>query len=178
MGEPAVVFTSTVEGLIRALGDKLDERVHQQFADIGLPLKGKLLAAYSREVWLKSGLLASQLLFPTLPPEKQRVELGRRFVYGYSETIVGKALVTMMRMLGTRRALERLKKSFHTGNNYTEVALREVDGQLELDVSDAPFPEYYQGMVEAVLELTGRTTFEVAQIRRVGNETTFRIRFS
>src|SRR3954467_1085686 len=116
MVEEPVVFTSTVEGLIRALGDKLDERAHQRFAAIGLPLKGKLQTAYPRAVWLESGLIAAQILFPSLSPEQQRVALGKRFVQGYGETIVGRALLTMMKMLGPKRTLERLKKSFNTGN--------------------------------------------------------------
>ena len=178
MVDEPVVFTSTVEGLIRAMGDKLDERAHKQFADIGLVLKGTLQAAYPRSLWLAAGLLASQILFPQLPPEQQRLNLGRRFVHGYSETIVGKALLTMMRMLGPRRSLARLKKSFETGNNYSEVSMREVETGLELDVGDAPYPEYYQGMVEALLQLTGCKTYEVTPIRRVGNATTYKISFT
>jgi uncharacterized protein (TIGR02265 family) len=173
-----VVFTSTVEGLIRALGPKLDERAHAQFAAIGIPLKGKLQAAYPRKAWLEAGILASQILFPTLGAVEQRIALGKRFVYGYSETVVGRALTSMMRLLGPRRSLARLERSFHTGNNYTRCVLRELEGgALELDLSDAPFPEYYQGMVEALLEITGAQEVEVTMLKRAGDETTYGIRF-
>lgn len=178
MADEPVVFTSSVEGLIRALGPKLDARAHEQFAAIGLPLKGKLLTAYPRRVWLESGLLASRILFPTLEPVAQRVALGKRFVYGYSETLVGKALTSMMRMLGPKRALARLERSFHTGNNYTRCELRETPAGLELDLYDAPFPEYYQGMVEALLEITGAKDIVVTPLKRVANETTYGIKFT
>jgi uncharacterized protein (TIGR02265 family) len=178
MADAPVVYTSSAEGLIRALGDRLDERAHQRFAEIGIPLRGKLQPAYPREVWLKAGQLASQLLSPHLPADQQKVVLGRRFVHGFGETIVGKALLAAMRVLGPKRALLRLERSLRTGNNYSTVTLRELgEGQLELEVSDAPFPEYYQGMVEASLELTGCKSWEVKLLKRVGNETTYSIRF-
>ena len=37
MSGPDLAFSSMVEGLIRALGDKLDDRAHQKFAELGLP---------------------------------------------------------------------------------------------------------------------------------------------
>jgi uncharacterized protein (TIGR02265 family) len=178
MADEKVVYTNSAEGLRRALGDKLDARAEQKFKDLGVPLTGKLLFAYPREAWIQAGHLAGQLLFPHLPPDKQRVALGKRFVYGYGETVVGKALLAAMRVLGPKRALMRLERSFHTGNNYTQAKLTEVPDGLELLISDSAFPEWHQGMVEASLELTGCKTYEVKQLRRVGNETTFSIKFT
>ena len=66
MADAPVVYTSSAERLIRALGARLDERAHQRFAELGIPLRGKLQPAYPRDVWLKAGQLASQLLSPHL----------------------------------------------------------------------------------------------------------------
>jgi uncharacterized protein (TIGR02265 family) len=172
-----VVFTSTVEGLIRALGDKLDVRTHAKFKELGIPLEGKLQAAYPREAWVRVAHYAGELLAPNLPPEQQRVVLGRRFIGGFAETIVGKALLATMRVLGPRRALARLNRNLQTGNNYSRTELRETPEGLELWVGNAPFPEWYQGMVIAALEKTGAKEISVEPIRRSGDETTYRISF-
>ena len=62
---------------------------------------------------------------------------------------VGKALMASMRVLGTKRALARLEKSFRTGNNYSKAELKEEADGLYMVVSNAPYPEWYQGMIES-----------------------------
>jgi uncharacterized protein (TIGR02265 family) len=166
-----------VEGLIRALGEKLDERAHQKFAELGLPLKGKLQPAYPREAWMRACLFAGELLNPMATPLEQRRLLGHRFVDGYSETLVGKALMASMRVLGTRRALARLEKSFRTGNNYSKAELREEPDGLFMVVSNAPYPEWYQGMIESACRVTGAKEYRVNAIKRDGDTTTFRIEY-
>jgi uncharacterized protein (TIGR02265 family) len=166
-----------VEGLIRALGNKLDERAHQKFAELGLPLKGKLQPAYPRDAWISASLYAGELLNPTATPIEQRRLLGHRFVDGYAETLVGKALLASMRVLGTRRALARLEKSFRTGNNYSKAELREQADGLFMVVSNAPYPEWYQGMIESACRMTGAKEYRVQPIKREGDTTTFRIEF-
>lgn len=172
---PQVIFSATVEGLIRAMGDKLNDAANKRFEALGMPLKGKLQPTYPRPLWIKVCLLAGEIMFPNLPPEQQRVHLGRRFISGYGETLVGKTLLTAMKLLGPRRSLERLQRSLQTGNSYTRVTLRETPEGFELEVADAPYPEWYQGMFEAALQVTGSKTPSVTPIKRVGNDITYRI---
>jgi uncharacterized protein (TIGR02265 family) len=178
MGDSDVIFSSTVEGLMRAMGDKLDEAAHRRFAELGLPMKGKLQPTYPRALWIKVCLAAGEVMFPQLPAEQQRIQLGHRFIRGYGETLVGKTLLTAMKLLGPKRSLERLQRSLQTGNNYTKVTLREVEGGFELDLADAPYPEWYQGMFEAALQVTGAKSWSVTPSKRVGNDITYSIKFT
>lgn len=177
MPSEQLAFTTMVEALIRAMGDKLDERAHKRFEALGLPLKGKLKSTYPRDVFTRAGLLAGEVAFPSLPPEQQRLELGKRFVSGYSETLVGKALLGLMRVLGPKKSLARLEQSFHTGNNYSRARLFETPEGTVLEIGDAPYPEWYQGMVIAALQLTGAKEVRVEPLKRDGLSMTYRISY-
>ena len=168
--EQAVVYTQTVEGLIRALGTKLDARVSQKFADLGLTLTGKLQAAYPRKVWIPACIYAGEVLFPGVAPEVQRRQLGHRFIDGYNETMSGKALLTILRVLGPRRALTRIEQNLRTGNNYAVAKLVDTNDGPELHMTDVPYPEWYLGMIEKALQMTGAK--DVAVSMKVGGDNT------
>jgi uncharacterized protein (TIGR02265 family) len=176
--EEPLAFASMVEGLRRAMGT-LDERTHRKFEELGLPMRGKMEQTYPRDLWVRVCLFAGQQLNPTFSPEQQRVALGRRFVQGYAETLVGKALLAAMRVLGPKRALARLERSFRTGNNYSRVTFRETEGGgIELDVLGAPYPEWYEGMVYESLVVTGAKDIEVKAVKFQPPElTTYRVSF-
>ena len=178
MTEEPLAYSSMVEGLKRALGDKVDEAAHLKFEALGIPMRGKPSPTYPRDAWMRVALYAGELLNPSLKPEAQRVALGRRFVRGYMDTIVGKALVAAMRVLGPKRALMRLEKSFRTGNNYSRCVFRETPEAIELDILNAPYPEWYEGMVLESLEVTGAKRIVVEAVRYQPPEiTTYRVRF-
>jgi uncharacterized protein (TIGR02265 family) len=176
--EEPLAFASMVEGMRRALGDRVTEAAHRRFETIGIPMRGPLKPTYPRTIWIEASLYAGQLLSPELNPEQQRVALGKRFVRGYMETIVGRALITAMRLLGPRRSMLRMQRSFNTGNNYSKVVIREVPGALEVDVFGAPYPEWYEGMIHESLIATGAKEAEVKAIRYEPPEiTTYRAVF-
>ena len=168
-----------VEGIIRALGDKLDEKAHARFAALGIPLKGKLQAAYPRDLWWPVAHCAGELLSPHLTPPEQRRALGRRFVYGYNETIVGKALITAMKVLGPKRSLARIGRNFKTGNNYSTAEMRETPEGIEMHVAGQPYPEWYAGIFEAAVEITGGKNVRVELLRADPPRlTVYRVSFS
>ena len=177
MADPAVVYTSSVEALIRALGTRLDEHAHQKFAALGVPLRGKLQPAYPREQWIAACVYGGELLFAGLEPAEQRRRLGRRFIDGYAETMAGRALFTIMRVLGARRSLARIEQNLRTGNNYAKARMVETEAGAELHLEDQPHPEWYQGMVERALEVMGAKNVTVTQLRREANASAYRIEF-
>ena len=178
-GDEPLAYSSMVEGLRRALGSRVDESAHRRFEELGIPMRGKLLPAYPRDVWLKVSIYAGQLLNPGLDAKAQRVALGRRFVRGYAETMVGKALVAAMRVLGSKRSLMRLERSFRTGNNYSRAVFREGEGGIEIDILGAPYPEWYEGMVMESLEITGAKNISLTTLKYEPPElTTYRVSFT
>ncbi len=165
MSDEPLAFASMVEGMRRALAGRLDEPAFKKFEELGIPMRGPMKPTYPRDVWMRVSLYAGQLLNPSLPPKEQRVALGRRFVRGYIETLVGKALAAALRVLGPKRALMRLERSFRTGNNYSKAVLRETPEGIELDILDAQYPEWYEGMVLESLEVTGAKDASVKAVR-------------
>jgi uncharacterized protein (TIGR02265 family) len=179
MSDAPVMFSSAIEGLIRALGDRLDVTTNAPFKAAGIDLLGKIQPAYDRAIWLQASRLAGELLFPGKPVEEQQHLLGHRFMNGFAETLVGKALATMMRMVGPRKTLDRIQRNFRMGNNFTEATLREVELHVcELWISPVAYPEFYQGLVEAGLMLAGGKSVEAMPVKREGESVTLRVRWS
>jgi uncharacterized protein (TIGR02265 family) len=179
MSDAPVMFSSTIEGLIRALGDKLDVTTNAAFKAAGIDLLGKLQPAYERAAWLQASRLAGELLFPGKPVAEQQHLLGQRFMNGFAETLVGKALATMMRVVGPRRSLDRIQRNFRMGNNFTEATLHEIELRVcDLWISPVAYPEFYQGLVEAGLTLAGGKSVEATPMKREGESVTLRVRWS
>jgi uncharacterized protein (TIGR02265 family) len=179
VSDDRVIFGSAAEGLIRAMGNKLDERAHHKFAQLGVPLRPRVLPVYPRKAWIDACVYAGELLFPINKPEEQRLMLGHRFISSYSETIVGKALITMLRLLGPRRSLARIERSFRTGMSHADIGLKELEpGHFEVAVANVSYSEWYQGMIEKGLELSGAKELKVTVSSREGDTVTYEVRWA
>jgi len=55
-----------------------------------------------------------QILYPKLSDDEAFYRLGRGFIDRYDTTLMGKALLRMLPILGTRRVIGRLTQSFRT----------------------------------------------------------------
>ena len=88
----------TFEALTRALGSSLTDEVKARFKAVGVDLDVRLLPAYPLEIWLKSMEIAASLLLPNATREEQYFNLGHQIVGSYGETLIGRALIAMMRV--------------------------------------------------------------------------------
>ena len=143
-------FSNSVEGLlVRGIGTRLTPALREKVRDEGINLE-RLEPAYPVERFVA----ACRAVIPTLYPDKTEAEafyeLGCSFLRGYSETLLGAAMVRMMKLIGPRRTLERMTKNFRTGGNYLDtrfVAL--TRSSVELWISDVTeMPDFYRGMIE------------------------------
>jgi|APLak6261678615_1056124.scaffolds.fasta_scaffold01295_3 uncharacterized protein (TIGR02265 family) len=175
----SMVFSQAVEGLLRALGPRLDDAAKDKLKALGLDVRIRLEPAYSLAVWTEVMRYGSTLVAPGRPPGEQMFELGRRFIEGYSETIVGKAMLTALKVLGPRRTLERMNRNFRSGNNYTETKL-EPKGPTDFTLwfSQVKEPEFYRGMLEAGVTRAGARNIEVKTIAHDSSGATFSIRWT
>lgn len=157
-----MVFSQAVEGLVRAMNHRLDESAKIKLATHGLDVRERLRPAYPLTVWTDVVRIGAALVAPGEPREVQMYELGRRFIEGYRETIVGKAMLTALKILGPRRALERMTRNFRTGNNYTQTTL-EPRGPttFTLWLNRVNEPEFYRGLLTAGLDQSGATAVTV-----------------
>jgi uncharacterized protein (TIGR02265 family) len=151
-----VVFNSTIEGLVRALGADLTPALSAKLKAAGLDLSKPLPPGWEParvHGWLE--LVATEVS-PDLSRDEALRRLGRRFIEGWRSTLLGGAAAGVMKVLGSRRALQRVGRAFRTGDNFTDSVVDFV-GPTEavITVTGQPFPAYVQGILEAGAAMVG-----------------------
>jgi uncharacterized protein (TIGR02265 family) len=153
-----LVFDQTLEGLfIRGLSGQVTPCLKSQLRGMGVDLDRKLLPAYAFSTWCSCVRLAAKELYGNEPPEQAYRLLGERMVDGYRATMLGRPLFSVLQLLGPRRVINRSQQTFRSGNNYTEIRIRELGPlHLELWVNEAGPTRYLvQGAMLAGLRSSG-----------------------
>ena len=174
-----LVFNQTFEAFIRALGSALTEDSKAGFKAIGFDVDARLMPAYPFETWLKTMELGARLLSPNASREQQFYTLGYRIVGSYGETLLGRALVAMMRIIGPRRSLGRMTRNLRTANNFTEVTAEDQPhGGMRVSCSPVVSPEFFRGMFTAAVEASGGSQVEVEVISFEDSRASYSVRWS
>ncbi|MCP3064660.1 DUF2378 family protein [Myxococcus sp. K38C18041901] len=152
-----LVFEHTFEGLfVRGLAGRVTPVLQDRLREVGLDLK-KLRPAYDFDVWCSAVRVAALGLHPDVTPEEGYALLGERMVDGYRETAMGRALFSVIQLLGPRRGVGRAQQMFRSGNNYTEARIEDVSStEVDLWMNEAgPIRYFTQGALRAGLRATG-----------------------
>ncbi|MBL8919989.1 MAG: DUF2378 family protein [Myxococcaceae bacterium] len=174
----ALVFGPTFEALARALGSRLTNETKDRFGALGVDFNHVLLPAYPFETWVKAMDLGSQLVMPNATERERHAAMGRRMVDSYGETLVGRALLTAMRVIGPRRTLERMARNLRTANNYTETKLSAgSDGAYQLWCSRVASTAFYCGMLQRGVEVAGGKGVLVEALGQDAAGATFSVRW-
>lgn len=170
MKEP-VVFAQAIEALfLHGLRNRLDSEARSRLRTLGLDLDQPIQVAYPVTLWEGALAVAAEVAFPGSSAPEARFEQGRRMIYAYGSTSLGKSVVNHAISLGARRTLERMTRSSRTSNNFNQTDVQEQpDGTLVLTTTVleefrphlvgrewAFNPDYYRGLFTGVLE-----TFQV-----------------
>lgn len=180
MAAPAeeVIFAGAVEGLfLKGLGSRVTPALQEELKAVGLDLTCRLLPAYPRKVWNAALPLAVQHVWPALDAAEGHYRLGRAIIDGFKETLLGRALAGMARVLGPMRTLGRMRQNLRTGGNYNEITLtRETANQVLFWINE-PFihPGYVQGLLHGSIEISGGRDGTVAVFSRDEAGTTYRV---
>lgn len=162
-----LIFAQTFEGLLRSLTGKLTPRLSAGLKVRGFDPTVALLPAYPQVVFIEVMVFLASELHPGLPSDAGICALGRGFMDGYGETMVGRAMMAMMRVIGPRRTLERVSRQFRTGNNFSETRLSAVGAtEYHLWVNECRLPGWYIGLLSRGLELAGGKAVSVELIHR------------
>lgn len=179
MEDEALVFGPTFDALTRALGTRLNVEARARFKAIGVDFDHPLLPAYPFETWVKAMDLASQLVMPNAVEKERHLAMGRRMVDSYGETLVGKALLTAMRVIGPKRMLERMARNLRTANNYTETKLTIFpNGHHQLWCSRVASTSFYCGMLQRGVEVAGGKDALVESMAHDKTGATFLVRWT
>ena len=157
-----LIFAPAVEGLLRSLKPVLDASAKAKLKAAGLDPEAPVPPGVPLETWLKVITIASELVAPGTSFDEGSYRLGRRFIDGYAETLVGKALLAALRVLGPRRTLARMSRNFRSGNNFSDTTLSEPSpGDYRLWCNQVSYPHWYRGVIEAGLEAAGAREVQV-----------------
>lgn len=103
--------------------------------------------------------------FAHLEPLERFTEVGRLFMVGYEKTLVGQALIAVLKVLGPRRMLERMTRNFRTANNYTEVTVETVSPTEHIvRITHVTRPGLFIGLLEKGLTYAGAKNLSVKLI--------------
>ena len=159
MSETAFVFNHTIQGLFsRTFPDGVPPALKEQLRAVGVDLDKPLLPAYPTETWGRCIELGARAAFPEERREVAWRRMGERMIDGYQDSMIGRAMFSMLQVLGPRRMLQRAQKNFRTGNNYTEVRFSDVSPtELELwfNETDDVLRHFTVGLVLAGMRAGG-----------------------
>ncbi|WP_224241755.1 DUF2378 family protein [Hyalangium gracile] len=178
MADELLVFEQTIEALfVRALGGRLTPECRARLRDAGLDVDQKIKPAYSFQSWMTFLRIAAEELYPKTPLPEATFKLGEAYVEGFRQTMLGRAVMSLLRVLGPRRTIARATQNFRAGNNYTETRITEL-GPSQFDVwmnEVGDFPEFTAGIIHAGVRMSGARELRVEPHGYDGHACTYRI---
>ncbi|MBZ4421200.1 DUF2378 family protein [Myxococcus sp. RHSTA-1-4] len=178
MADELLIFEQTIEALfLRALSGRLTPECKARLRQAGLDVDQKLRPAYPFESWMTFLRIGAEELFPQEPIDQGTWKLGEAYIEGFRETMLGRAVLSLLRVLGPRRALMRATQNFRAGNNYTESKLRELGPQqFELWMNEVgAYPSFTAGIIHAGLRVAGAKDIVIETSGYDGHACTYRI---
>lgn len=172
-----IVFDNTVDGLFRrGLGRQMTPRCKERLKAAGLDLDQKLRPSYPRLQYYEFVNIAAEELYPNLSRDAAHYELGKQFIAGFQETLLGKAVVSLVRLLGPRKTLAKMSQNMQSSNNYMKTSLRELGpGDCEITLSQVSgAPRYFEGVLLRAVELSGGENAHVKPTRAEGPSYVYR----
>lgn len=171
-----VVFSSVFEALVRIVNARKPE-LGEPLRKLGVDVS-KLQAAYPADVWKAATSCVAQALFPGLSVPVAEYKLGQVIIQEYEKTLIGRALMTTLRVVGPRRAFGRISRSFRTANNFTEDRVTPIsETEYELWLNELHVPFVNQGVMQAALEAIGAKNCSVEVKLRDAEGTTYRCKW-
>ncbi len=153
-GETRVVFNSGFDSLFaKDLRAKVTPVMAEELKAAGVRLDKPFLPAYPIETWAASLAICAKHLYPEESTPEAYRKLGRSTIVGFCDTLAGKALFPLLRLIGPVRALDRAARNYAATNNYTKVTLTRV-GPTTFDFylnEKHTLPQYDMGVLEEAL---------------------------
>lgn len=183
-----VVFGTAIEALARSLKGKLTPELRAAIKSKGIDLD-KLQPAYSMNTWVELVRLCGNQLLPHVPQSERYQELGRTFMLGFIETPLGLAALTIAKVIGVKRTLQRMGRNFKQATNSLEAEVTELGPKavrIRTFTAERYLPrsadrstlvtEYRKGLLEQTLVLIGaQGTVTIEEHHPERQDVTFRI---
>jgi uncharacterized protein (TIGR02265 family) len=167
--EDRKVLVQVVEGLLRhGVGERVTPRLRERLRQVGLDLDRPLLPAYPAAQWMHCLHIIVEELYPGRPREEAFRQLAANHVEGYGRTLVGRALLRLLKLLGPRRTVRQMAQALRSTDNYTEVRLTEL-GPCGYEMwmnSVLDAPGYAEALFVGFLRVSGAEEPRATIVRR------------
>lgn len=178
--EDRKVFVQVVEGLLRhGVGERVTPRLRERLRQVGIDLDRPLLPAYPVSQWMHCLQIILEEVYPGVPREEGFRQLAAHHVDGFGRTLVGRAMMRLLRLLGPERTVQQMVQALRTSDNYTEVRLKELEpGLWEMwmnSVLDAP--GYAEALFVSFLGASGAAEPHAAVVRKEAEGTVYLLRW-
>jgi uncharacterized protein (TIGR02265 family) len=170
------VFSPVFESCVRLLArQKPDALPALQTVGVGAE---KLQPAYPLETWRTVSRLAANALFPQASPDDADYLLGQKFMEQWGQTMIGRALMATLRIIGPSRAFTRVSRSFRTANNYMEDRVTVIGpNEYELWLNEPVVPHLNRGILQATLSAIGAKNCTIDVVKLDDEGVTYRCRW-
>ena len=179
MTEPAeqLVFSSSMEGMWRALQPPTPLEA-AAFARAGITGKG-FQAAYPLLQYTDLLDACGASRFGHLAPLEKFTKINQLFMKGYENTIIGQALMAVLRVLGPRRTLERMTRNFRTANNYTEVTVESfAANHHKVRVTHVTRPGLFVGLLGSGCAIAGAKGLSILLLEHQAQVALYEVKWS
>ncbi|WP_233595831.1 MULTISPECIES: DUF2378 family protein [Corallococcus] len=170
------VYVQVVEGLLQhGLRGQVSPRLRERLRQAGVDLDRPLLPLYPVPLWTRCLNIIVEETYPGLTREEAFRRLARAHVEGYGATLLGRAVMSVMRLLGPKRVAQRLPEVLRGTDNYTEAVLSERGpAHYELRINSVvDAPGYAEALFEAVLQVGGAQAPRVMKLREEADGTVY-----
>ncbi|MDX2011394.1 MAG: DUF2378 family protein [Myxococcaceae bacterium] len=167
-----VVFSSVFEALGRIV-EASTPHLKKDAQALGVDFSN-LNPAYPADTWRRLTAQVAQALHPTVTAPVAEYRLGQRIIQEYGKTVIGRALMGTLKVLGPARCFSRVSRSFRTANNYTEDRVTQhAPNHFELWLNEVHVPYLDQGVMQAALDAIGAKNCSVEVTKRDADGTTY-----
>jgi uncharacterized protein (TIGR02265 family) len=146
-----VIYENAVEGMfLKGFGKKLTPRLKAELKEIGLDVDAPLKTTYPGVLINKcTEALRRHLYAHEKDDLKAYIDIGSTTLDGYFDTIMGRAMVSVLRIVGYERIIDRLPRQMASGTNYQFVTVKRTKpGEAEVHCSDCkPHPGINVGVL-------------------------------
>jgi uncharacterized protein (TIGR02265 family) len=165
-----------MDALLKRCARELPPEGWAALAGLGVE-RDKRLPAYEFTCWCETVAYLARALYPSLEVGEAEYRLGSDFIERYAHTLIGRALFTVLRLLGPRRVLGRMARSFRTGTNFTQADVIEETATSALlrIASVEPRARFTHGILARGLALAGIPAVQVRLESIDGDAAFFRV---
>ncbi|MGV3624014.1 MAG: DUF2378 family protein [Archangium sp.] len=132
------------------------------------------------EVWLALLRKTAKRLEPNAPEADALERVGREMLRGLFDTLVGRGMLMVMKLLGPRKALLQIAESYKTSDNITKVTTQELSPtHVKLSFNSVGgVPTYVRGLLREAMHALKVRDGGITFLERADGGTDFEVKWS